>query len=117
MSYRETDPVSTESKSGTEPRDPRPLITKLLQIEAIAAGKRTELQIEALDLWQGEVGDLEERFETCQRFLRPGGPADRWLDFLRACGLEKVAAEMMATIHKAFKQLGGPPAPEERKNP
>jgi len=115
MAYRETDPVSQTSDAGNTPRDPRPMIVKLIEIEAIPEDKRTLLEVEALGLWQSELGGKEERIETCTRFIRPGGQADRFFDFLQACNLAEERAAILAIIDKAIEYLGGPRAPDERK--
>ena len=96
MAFRETDPASVTCEAGNTPRDPRPMITKLLEIEAIAAGERTLLQTEALELWQGELGDPDDRAEVVDRFLKEGGPLSRFVKFLQRCERTDFAIELSA---------------------
>lgn len=116
MNNRQTrndiDPVRQRSSQGKAPADTRPLVVRLMEIEAIQPADRSVVQTEALDLWQAKIGDLAERRETVGHFIREGGPLDGVTHFLCECGLSKHSARIYDVVHEAIEAVGWPSADE-----
>lgn len=103
---KHVDPIRPESEAGKQPADVRLLIVRLLELEAINPADLTSQQSEALTLWQGQIGDQNERNDTAEQFIRAGGALIRFIEFLRACGLNDHAEEIDAVVVKALEALG-----------
>jgi len=103
------------SQLGTKARDPRPLIVKLLELEAIPVPDRTGLQVEALDLWQSQIGEPGDRLQITDRFFREGG---RFVKFLGDLGLEPTAMQLTAAVAASvvISKTGGP-SPVDSQTP
>lgn len=110
------DPIRNASEVGTTPTDARPLIVRLVELEAMDPDKRTTIQAEAMALWQSQIGDLAERQETVGHFIRQGGPFDRFTDYLRDCGLGDASVKIYDALYKAIEAVGWPTT-EEMCNP
>jgi hypothetical protein len=90
------------TEQGEQPRDPRPLIDQLVEIERKPQADRTLIEREALALYESTIGDLDERVAIVSKFQRA---AESFAKFLRLAGLEHFSEPINQAIVVAVAAL------------